>query len=748
MSRLHLIIIILFLGTSVQAQSKLGKYLDFAKKQYDKGDYYYALEYYRKAMDLDSQSVDIVWQYAETLRAYKDYRKAEYYYKKVYSKEEARIYPSSLLYVGLMEKMNGKYDKALETFKKAKKKYYKDKKGYLYRKAKQEIGSTVWAKGAILDTNDLIVLSLPDAVNTKNAEFGHLIIDGQLIFSSLRADSISALEEVYGMEYSTSLYRSEYSDGAYKPSERIEALFKAGLNNGNGTLSIDSSRYYFSRCADDGYNYRCKIMVAYYENGDWSRVDSLGEVINQPGANTTMPSIAKIEGEEFLIFASDKEGGVGGLDLFYSQIINGNQFKKVQAIRNLNSIDNEVTPWWDSKNNRLYYSSQWENGFGGYDVFYSNYTERGFSEPQNVGLPVNSPANDLYYFQHQDTAYVSTNRVGVRYSKNTTCCSDILALIPPAKEFPPTKEETLADLNKRLPVTLYFHNDRPNPDSWDTTTTINYIDAYDRYTSMLDKYKKEYSKGLSSNRGEEAKEEIESFFIEYVDKGVDDLQLFRDLLLEELQNGAKLNITIQGFASPLAKTDYNVNLTKRRISSLLNYLRAYENGVFLPYLDGTAANGGQVVFSQIPFGEYTANQLTSDNPNDVQHSVYSRAAAIERKIEIQSVSYLDDNRRLPVEVTKSIIDLGFLEPGEKANAKFEIRNVYDSLVTVSLPYEVCPFLEVKMNETTIEPGQKLSIQTTFDSIDLMGHIVRSFKLRIKGFEQFLEFYISAEIKNE
>ena len=79
MSRLYLIILILFVGTNVQAQSKLGKYLDFAKEQYDKGDYYYALEYYKKAMDLDSQSVDIVWQYAETLRAYKDYRKAEYY---------------------------------------------------------------------------------------------------------------------------------------------------------------------------------------------------------------------------------------------------------------------------------------------------------------------------------------------------------------------------------------------------------------------------------------------------------------------------------------------------------------------------------------------------------------------------------------------------------------------------------------------------------------------------------------------
>lgn len=747
MSRLYLIILLLLVGTNLNAQSKLGKYLDFAKEQYDKGDYFYALEYYKMAMDLDSQSVDIVWQYAETLKAYKDYRKAEYYYKKVYEKEEARIYPSSLLNVGLMQKMNGKYDEALATFKKAKKKYYKDKKGYLYLKSKQEIGSTVWAKSAIVDTSDLTVQSLPDEINTKNAEFGHMILDGMFIFSSLRADSISALEEVYGTEYSTNLYSSKSENGVYRTSERIDALFKAGLNSGNGTLSLDSNRYYFSQCGDDGYNYRCKIMVAYYENGEWSRIDSLGEIINEPGANTTMPCIAQLEGDEYLIFASDREEGNGGLDLYFSQIVNGNQFKKVRPIRKLNTLDNEVTPWWDNENNRLYFSSSWENGFGGYDVFYSDFTDKGFIDPINLGLPVNSSANDLYYFRHKDTAYVSTNRIGVRYSKNPTCCSDILALIPPAKEVPPTKEETLADLNKRLPVTLYFHNDRPNPDSWDTTTTVNYIDAYDRYTAMLDRYKKEYSNGLSGTRAEEAKEDIESFFIEYVDKGVSDLKLFRDLLLEELQNGAKLNITIQGFASPLAKTDYNVNLTKRRIASLLNYLRTYENGVFVPYMDGTAENGGQVIFSHVPFGEYTANQLTSDNPNDVQNSVYSRAAAIERKIEIQSVSYLDDNRKLPVEVVKPIIDIGQLKPGETAEVEFEIRNLSDSTVTLSLPFEVCPCLSVVMTENQIPAGGKITVKVTFNSEGLMGHTVRSFKLHIEGFTQFLQLFVSSEIKN-
>jgi len=149
MSRLYLILLSISVHASLFSQNELGKFLDFADEQYAKGDYYYALQYYDKALQLDSNSVAIYWKYAETLKAYKDYLNAEIYYKKVYKKEESLIYPSSLLNIGLMEKYNGKYDAALETFKRCKKKYLKDKKSYLYLKSCKEIESCLWAKSAL-----------------------------------------------------------------------------------------------------------------------------------------------------------------------------------------------------------------------------------------------------------------------------------------------------------------------------------------------------------------------------------------------------------------------------------------------------------------------------------------------------------------------------------------------------------------------------------------------------------------------
>lgn len=744
MSRLYLILTFYWISAVSFGQDPLKKYLEFAQEQYDKGDYFYALEYYKKAMAIDSTTVDIVWNIAETYRAYKDYRKAEYYYAKVYDKEASRIYPNSLLYLGLMQKQNGKYDVALETFKRAKKKYYKDKNSYRYQKAKQEVESTVWARSALRDTAEVTLEQLPSTVNTPNSEFGHGIYDSTLYFSSLRADSISEAEEVYATNYHTLLYKSELQNNVFQASSKIESLVEEAMNTGNGVFSLDGSRFYFSRCSEKGYNYHCKIMVAQYAQGQWTYIDSLGTLINAPGSNTTMPCIAELDGKETLIFASDREDSEGGLDLFYSSIRNGNQYGKVRPLKSLNSMENDITPWWDTKQQRLYFSSSWENGFGGYDVFYSEYDGR-FGKPINAGLPVNSPANDLYYFRYADTGYVTSNRLGVLYSKNPTCCSDIFSLKPPKQIIPTTPQERLTDLMKRLPVTLYFHNDIPNPRSWATTTDVNYIDSYHAYTAMLGKYKEEYSTGLSGDKATEAKEDIESFFIEYVDQGVKDLEVFRDLLLQELDRGAKISITVKGFASPLAKTDYNVNLTKRRIASLVNYIRAYDNGVFAKYLDGTAKNGGKVVFSEVPFGEYTANQLTSDNPNDVQNSVYSRAAAIERKIEILSVSYLEEDTVFALVTDNPLVDAGAKTRGDVITSEFEVRNDSRETITLDGYRSPCECTSARLEKEVLAPGESAKITMTLNTDNLTGFTVKSIYLKLKDSDKELRLITTTQL---
>lgn len=743
MSRLYLIFILL-LSFSIGsfAQKELGSIMKTAKEQYKKGDFVYALSFYQKAMAIDSNNVTVLWEYAETLRAYKDYRKAAYYYGKVYEKENTKLYPESVLYYGLMQKQNGNYTAALATFKQALRKYKAYKKDYLYLKAKREIESTTWAI-ANSEENHVVIDLLPNEINTPNSEFGHTIYNDILYFSSLRGDSVSANEEVYATTYKTKLYSSLLKEEKFHENELISAFSYENLNSGNGSFSLDGERYYFSICEDDNFKYQCKIAVAYIEDGQFVDIDTLGEIINEPGANTTMPHIGELDGREVLFFVTNKNKH-NMMDIYFSFIKKGTHYSEPLPLTKINSIDDEITPFWDKENQRLYFSSNWHDGYGGFDVFYSEYRDQQFSAPINAGLPINSPANDNYFFIHGDSSYVSSNRIGVNYSKNPTCCSDIFVVYRPIR-FVKTEKETLADLNKRLPVVLYFHNDWPDPKTTATTTRINYIDNYHDYKALLPVYRAEVAKGLDTETAEKVVENIEGFFEDYVDKGVKDLELFRNLMLEELDNGHSLELLIRGFASPLAKTEYNINLTKRRITSLKNYLYRYNNGVFKKYMDNTAENGAFIKFKEIPFGEYTADTTISDDFYDVQNSIYSKGASLERKIEIQSVTIISKDSSNVIDADMSIRHLGKVKKGEIVSTDFEITNVSDGIINFQTADFECECVRLKYSKDLLQAGEKAKITVILDTKNLTGNVVETIGLRTIESSLEEKIVVTAEI---
>lgn len=720
--------------------------VEYADQKMVEGDYYYAITYYKKAMEFDSNSVEILWKFAEAQRKYKDYVKAEYYYAKVYAKENALIYPNSVFWLASMQQYNGKYSQALENWKLTKKVYKKEKRGYEYLKAQQSMVSCLWAIKAINDTTDYRVNALPEPVNSKDAELAPVLFKNQLWFTSLKADSITISEEIISQEYSLQIYTADQEDSIFSNVTLLKGAKEKGFNGANGSFSSNYERFYFSRCNE---RFECKIYVAKIKNGGLTDVDSLGEIVNEVGAITTMPHATTINGQEYLFFVSNREKSIGGLDIWYCTITNGNQYGKARNLgRGINSIDDDISPFYDTINNRLYFSSSWFEGFGGHDVFWAENNEMVFSSPQNLGLPINSSQNDTYFIVDQTKGdyYFSSNRIGVNYAKNPTCCNDIFTAHLPVLK-PPTRFESLTDLNKKLPVTLYFHNDEPNPKTRDTTTKLTYIESYNAYLELEDKYKKEYSAGLTGDKSEEAKEDIDDFFTQYVQQGVVDLEEFIRLLRIELDKGYAIEITVKGFASPLAQTDYNVNLTKRRISSLINYLYVYDNGVFAPYLDQNAQNGGALTFVQIPFGEYTADGLISDNYNDQKNSVYSRKAALERKIEIQSVSFAkQDTTYAELKFDKQVFDFGDAVKGSQLTHTFKFTNTGDQkLIIDSLDLE-CNCLSYELSKTELEPGEEATITVTLNTSNLSGLTIRKIILYANIENAKKEISVMTEIK--
>jgi glycogen debranching enzyme len=185
---------------------------------------------------------------------------------------------------------------------------------------------------------------------------------------------------------------------------------------------------------------------------------------------------------------------------------------------------------------------------------------------------------------------------------------------------------------------LYFHNDEPDAKTTKTVTTKNYEATYDDYKKLVPQYVYEYPKGLEAEQKESALNRVENFFSDSVDAGMEDLKHFSDLLEKVLLKGETVKITMKGYCSPLASTDYNVNLAKRRISSLRNYFTETKNGWYKKYINNETPGEGKIIFEDVDIGELIASKV-SDDLKDKRNSVYSPFAAQERKIQIIAVSF-------------------------------------------------------------------------------------------------------------
>ena len=631
-----LLLIFSVVCANAQSQKQLIKVGD---QLFLEGDFYGASKWYKDAMDLDSAYLDVVYKYAEALRLYNDYAKAEWYYNTIYRKDMGKGYPLAPFWYSTMLKYNGNYNEAKKFFKRAKR-FFKDKKSYHYQKVEQEIKSCEKAIELRKDSLPIDIKNMGNSINTYDSELGATLLnDSSLIYSSLRDEKMKDNNEVTDTSYYlVKLFQaSKHGDIWLSDNKLDEIINENGFHVANGCINTKGNVFYYNKC---DRNFHCNIYAISFENNSWGTPYEV-TTVNHATATTTQPYLTEINGKEVLFFSSNREGGKGMMDVWYSFNENG-QFQTPKNAGNVvNSIEDELTPFYNVKDSTLYFSSNWHEGLGGFDIFSSKTDLTTFQKIKNVGYPINTSTNDFYYSIKNNTALLTSNRKGSYTKKGETCCNDVYYY-----EIPDTIKTTfttLEELNRYLPVKLYFHNDHPNPRSRDTLTTLNYVTTYKEYTKLYNEYKKEYSNGLKGVEKEDALVDIEDLFSSHIDKGGRDLELFTPLLLKELDAGKQVTLTIKGFASPLSKSDYNVNLTLRRISSLINYLSEYEDGKILPYSNKTAENGGELNFVKVPFGEYQSVKEISDDLADKRNSVYSPGAAVERKIEIIAISSTDTN---------------------------------------------------------------------------------------------------------
>ncbi|MBI4646470.1 MAG: OmpA family protein [Bacteroidia bacterium] len=406
------------------------KTLKLANRCYDDANYYPAIDLYKKLYAVDPENISVIIKLAECYVQIRDYLPAMKMYKETLDKD-AQYYPLARYYYALMLKMNGKYEEALQAFSDFSKEYT-GVDFYLYKnKAKDEIVNCQFAISALKMKNDSIYIENIEEINNDNSDFAPVIYgDNVLIFSSLPADH--AINRDNDTLTFIRLYKSEINkQGAFNRPELLEGPFNTSeMHTANGCFFPDKKRFCFTRCRQS-WDRRiiCTVFISEYIDNILKEPEKLCEEINLPGYTATHPNIGVTEDKrEILYFVSDRPGGIGGLDIWCSEISADNTCTPPVNLGNkINTQGDEATPFFDSKTQTLYFSSDGWNNIGGLDIFKSEMRKSKWSMAQNMGIPINSSVDDFYYILSGEPSkgFLVSNRSGGNSAIGETCCDDI-----------------------------------------------------------------------------------------------------------------------------------------------------------------------------------------------------------------------------------------------------------------------------------------------------------------------------------
>ncbi|MDX2002416.1 MAG: OmpA family protein [Chitinophagales bacterium] len=412
---------------------KLKKSLKQADKKLYNGDIYGAIDVLELVMAAKGDAYKAAWKLAETANLARDYVKAKQWYQYVAEKAVAE-YPLAPYYLALMTKMQGDWFEAKKLFLDFAKQYKGEDDRYR-RWAKIEaegcdLAMEMESKPAKVDW-----MHPGDSINSAYSDVSPIMWnDSTMLFASVPSDTLMVYNptDSNAVEPFMQFYLAERDSLTFGKARLFKQFSQSGSHVANGVFSPDRQRFYFTVCKETEYGKtKCEIYRSVKDEGEWQEAEPLGVEVNDPMYTSTQPAIGSYKnGSDLLYFVSDRQGGKGGMDIWYSiQSSKGDFQEPKNAGAKINTDRDEASPYFDVATGTLYFSSAGHAGFGGYDVFRSTGQLNKWTDPINMGFPINSSTDDLYYTFHKKTngGFVVSNRPGVISIKSPTCCDDIFA---------------------------------------------------------------------------------------------------------------------------------------------------------------------------------------------------------------------------------------------------------------------------------------------------------------------------------
>lgn len=203
---------------------------------------------------------------------------------------------------------------------------------------------------------------------------------------------------------------STFKDGKWDRPQNLGSPPNTADNEGAQTISADASMMFFTACNRSDGKGGCDIYYSEKRNGLWTRPRNLGAPVNT-SAKETQPSVSA-DGR-MLYFVSTRSGGKGGQDIWTATLGSGNSWSNPVNLSDINTPDDESSPFIHMDGQTLYFASSGWPGMGQYDLFVTRKDSTGkWAHPINLGYPVNSKHNEegLVVNARGNRAYYSSDR--------------------------------------------------------------------------------------------------------------------------------------------------------------------------------------------------------------------------------------------------------------------------------------------------------------------------------------------------
>ncbi len=408
-----------------------------ANELFEKQQYFTAADFYKQILAQEESNPEALSKLAHIHYRLRDFKAANQLYGRLIELN-TNDFPLTRFQYGSSLKSVGQYNQAIDEFRSFLDTDSNDKK--LIEKAKWEIKSCQMAINSQENAGDVAISILDPANKNGTNKFAAIdMIASGIIFtgvSSLKKTKktvVADIDGVYDITYQNRIYATSSADGNIADAELLKLkLPKDHMSIGSPFLTAEGDKLYYTIC--DSENTNCQIYYSDKKsNNKWSDPVQVPGPIAMENSNTKHLVIGIDDfGRQLMFFSSNRAGGFGGYDLWYSVLDDdGAPSEVINLGPVINTADDEVTPFFDNHTNLLFFSSNGHQGLGELDVYMVAMDfEAKKGKIYNLGYPINSSVDDYYFtlFNKGKSGYISSNRIGAVMANQNAAIDNVYKL--------------------------------------------------------------------------------------------------------------------------------------------------------------------------------------------------------------------------------------------------------------------------------------------------------------------------------